>query len=180
MTESKDFEVLYHKFKNQIYNLALQYVQNTEDAQEITQDVFLTVHSKIDTFKNNSKQSTWIYRICINKCLDFLRAKKRKKRFSFLVSLFSESGSEISYDKANFNHPGIQLEQKEALIHLFSMINDLPENQKTALILAKIEHKPQAEIAEIMELSPKAVESLLQRAKNNLQKKISSGEGKRE
>ncbi len=172
-----EFEALYYRHKNQVYNLALQYVQNTDDAQEITQDVFLTIHSKIETFRNESKASTWIYRICINKCLDFIKAKKRKKRFAFLTTLFTADSNQLKYDKTNFNHPGVQLEQKEAVERIFSLINELPDNQKTALILSRIEHKSQAEIADIMNLSVKAIESLLQRAKANLLKKMTPNEG---
>ena len=69
------------------------------------------------------------------------------------------------------------MEDKEALDALFMVINQLPDNQKTALILHKIEQKTQAEVAEIMNLSPKAVESLVQRAKSSLSKNIKLNEG---
>ena len=67
-----------------VFNLALQYVQNTEDAEEITQDVFVKIHFSKDNFKNQSAWRTWIYRITINQSLDFLKAKKisqDKKRY---------------------------------------------------------------------------------------------------
>ncbi len=160
-----------------VFNLALQYVQNYEDAQEITQDVFLTVYQSISTFKEKSKLSTWIYRITINKSLDFIKAKQRKKRFGFLTSYFFENSGDIKHDAPSFNHPGIQLENKESLEIIFHHINQLPVNQKTALILSKIDHKTQAEIAEIMDISTKAVESLIQRAKTNLSKKLKLSEG---
>jgi RNA polymerase sigma-70 factor, ECF subfamily len=167
-----NFEEIYHQNKNLVFNLALQYVQNQEDAQEITQDVFVAVHHAMGDFKGNSSLATWIYRITINKSLDFLKGKQRKKRFSFLSSLFYSDSTEIKYDVATFDHPGVLLENKEAIAEIFKYINALPDAQKTALILAKIEQKPQAEVAEIMELSVKAVEGLLQRAKNNLSKKL--------
>lgn len=157
-----------------VYNLALQYVQNIEDAEEISQDVFLSVYNSLDQFKQNAQISTWLYRITINKCLDFIKAKKRKKRFSFFTSIFQDKSNEIKHDISNFDHPGVLLEHKEALAELFDMINQLPDNQKTVLILNKIEDKKIPEIAEIMQLSNKAVESLLQRAKSNLSKKIES------
>ncbi len=155
-----------------VYNLALNYLQNHEDAQEVTQDVFVAVHQAMTDFKQASKYSTWIYRIAINKSLDFLRAKNRKKRFAFFSSLFHEDSGEVKYESIGFDHPGVQLENKEALENIFRHINLLPENQKTALILSKIEKLPQLEVAEIMNLSAKAVESLLARAKENLYKKL--------
>jgi RNA polymerase sigma-70 factor (ECF subfamily) len=69
------------------------------------------------------------------------------------------------------------LEHKEALGKLFKVINELPNKQKTALILHKIEQKSQAEVAEIMNISLKAAESLIQRAKTNLSKKLDNSEG---
>ena len=83
----------------------------------------------------------------------------------------------MKHNPPEYNHPGILLEHKEGLDNLFKKINELPDNQKTALILHKIEQKSQAEVAEIMNTSPKAVESLIQRAKTNLSKRIDNSEG---
>ncbi len=152
--------------------MALQYTQNYEDAQEITQDVFVSVHLSMGKFKYEAKLSTWIYRITINKSLDFIKSQKRKKRFGVLTSLFFENTNDPKHEISEFNHPGVQLEQKEALQSIFSVLNTLPENQKTALILFKIEKQSLVEIAEIMKLQPKAVESLIFRAKENLAKKL--------
>ena len=174
-----NFEELYHAHKDLVYNLALQYVQNTEDAEEITQDVFLSVHQSIEGFQQNAKLSTWMYRIIINKSLDYIKAKKRKKRLGIFSSLFFEDSGAIKHDIKSFDHPGVILENKESIAAIFDHINDLPENQKTALILNKIEHKSMAEIEEIMELSSKAAESLIQRAKTTLLKKIKGTEGNR-
>ena len=155
----------------------MQYLQNIEDTEEVTQDVFVTVHQQLDSFENKSSITTWIYRIAINKSLDFLKAKKAKKRFGFLTSIFGDNDGELRYDQPNFDHPGVLMEQKEELEILFKHINSLPDTQKTALILHKIEGKSQNEIAEIMETSPKAVESLVQRAKSNLKKRLNYNEG---
>lgn len=170
-------EEIYNTHKNLVFNLALQYVQNQEDAEEITQDVFIAIYKSIHDFNANSKMSTWIYRITINKSLDYIKARKRQKRSGLIVSFFFEGSNEIKHDLPVFNHPGVELEQKEALSQLFQLINELPDNQKTALILSKLEQKPQAEIAEIMNLNIKAVESLIQRAKSGLLKKLNDREG---
>lgn len=169
------FSNLYHSYKRLVYNLALHYTQNVEDSEEISQDVFVAVYEKLDRFRAEAELKTWIYRITINKSLDFIRSKKRQKRFGRVISLFKNDGN--SLDIAQFNHPGIELENKEQLALLFRAVNSLPEKQKTALILLKIEHRTQAETACIMELSEKAVESLFQRAKINLKKKLNENEG---
>ena len=76
-----------------------------------------------------------------------------------------------------FNHPGAQLESKEALSKIYMALDQLNERQKSVIILAKVEGKSQKEIGEIMEMSPKAVESLLQRAKKNLAEILKQNEG---
>lgn len=167
-----NFEEVYKEHSGLVYNLALQYVQNKEDAEEITQDVFVIIHNKLPSFNKNSKLSTWIYRITINRSLDYLKARKRKKRFGFLVSLFHEETAEPRQEVSDFGHPGVLLEHKEELESLFQLINGLSENQKTALILMKVDGRTQNETAEIMKVSAKAVESLVQRAKQNLLNKM--------
>lgn len=169
-----NLEDIYRDHKKMVYNLALQYTQNIEDAEEVAQDVFVSIYNSIDKFQANSKLSTWIYRITINKSLDFIKAKKTKKRFAFITNLFFEDSNEVKHDKANFNHPGVELENKEAVEKIFHEINQLPTNQKTVIILSRIEQKSQAEVAEIMNLSIKAAESLYQRAKQNLSKKLNN------
>lgn len=165
------FELVFYQYQKMVYNLALQYTQNTEDAQEITQDVFVKISQKLDGFKNESSLKTWIYRITINTSLDFLKSKNSKKRSFF--SLFSDTGHENKQQEpVDFNHPGVVLEQKEEVMKIFSFINMLPNDQKTAVILLKIEGNSQQETAEIMNLSQKAVESLFQRAKKNLLQKL--------
>jgi RNA polymerase sigma factor (sigma-70 family) len=158
-----------------VYNLALNYLQNHEDAEETTQDVFVSVHRSIDSFRHDANISTWIYRITINRCLDQIKARKRKKRISFITSLFGNNGTE--FEVPHFDHPGVKLEQKQAIEKIFSYINELPENQKTALLLSKTEQRSQAEIAAIMGISIKATESLIQRAKTALAKKMKQNEG---
>jgi len=147
-------------------------VQDHGAAEDIAQDVFVTVFKSVLSFNEKSSISTWIYRITVNKCLDHLRAKNRQKRQGFFNMLFHSDSGEMAYDQPNFEHPGIQLERKEKAKYLFEAIETLPENQKTVFVLSYMEELPQKDIAEIMNISVKAVESLLQRAKNNLRKKL--------
>jgi RNA polymerase sigma factor (sigma-70 family) len=157
----------------QVFNTAIGLVQDSGAAEDIAQDVFVTVFKSILSFNQKSSLSTWIYRITVNKSLDHLRARNRQKTHGFLGQLFHNDTGEAIHDKPNFEHPGVQLEQKENARYLFEAIETLPDNQKTVFVLAHIEELPQKDIAEIMNLSVKAVESLLQRAKGNLRKKLS-------
>jgi len=171
-----DFNTIYTEHHRRVYNFCLNYLRHEQDAEEATQDVFVKVHQKIDGFKAQSQLSTWIYRIAVNICHDRAKAKARKKRFGFLQSLFHEETGEVRREAETFVHPGVDLEHREAVERIFALIDTLPSNQKTALLLSRIEEKTQKEIAAIMALSEKAVESLLFRAKENLLKKINPRE----
>jgi len=166
-----DFNTLYNQYSTLVYNLALHYLQNVEDAEEITQDVFLQVFQSLAIFRSDSSIKTWIYRITINKSLDFIKHKKSKKRF-FIFG--TKTDSEIEWNQlSNFEHPGIALENKENAAILFQVINlTLTENQKTAFILSKLDGLSNPEIASIMELSVSSVESLIFRAKTSLKDKL--------
>ena len=166
------FKDLVEAHKKRVFNTCISFLQNTEDAEDITQEVFIEVYRSLDKFKQQSNVSTWIYRIAVNKSLDFLRRKKSKKRFAYFSNLFSEETGEVIHEQADFEHPGIQLENKESSKYLFKVIDTLPETQKTAFILFTLEELSQKEIAVVMNISPKAVESLIQRAKAGLRKKL--------
>ena len=146
-------------------------VQDMQIAEDIAQEVFVTVYKNILSFKEQSSLSTWIYRITVNKCLDHMRAKTRQKRSGFLAQLLDKEGNE-AISAPDFVHPGVLAENREKASYLFKAIYSLPENQKTAFVLTHIEDLPQKEVAEIMEMTVKAVESLLQRAKANLRKQL--------
>ena len=164
-----NFAALYQQYKSLVYNATLSYVQNIEDAEEITQDVFIQLHQSMDGFKNQSSLKTCIYRITINKSLDFLKHKKSQKRF-FIFGNRSENEYEI-HNISNFEHPCVLLENQEKFKILFRVINELAENQKTTFILSKIDELSNPEIASIMELTVSSQKSLLFRAKDNLKKK---------
>ncbi|MEC4003484.1 RNA polymerase sigma factor [Flavobacterium sp. SUN052] len=167
-----DFTAIFNQYKLLVYNVALNYSQNTEDAEEITQDVFVKVYQSMETFKSNSSIKTWIYRITINQSLDFIKQKNSKKRF-FMFGKKSENEKEYQ-NFSNFEHPGILLENIEDAKVLFATINTLPENQKTAFILSKVDGLSNQEVAEIMEMSISAIESLIFRAKSSLKEKLSN------
>jgi RNA polymerase sigma-70 factor (ECF subfamily) len=169
--DNKDFENLYNQYSVLVYNLALNYLQNVEDAEEITQDVFIQINNSLSKFEEKSSLKTWIYRITINKCLDFIKHKNSQKRY-FIFGRKSQNEFEIA-NASNFEHPGILLENKEKAKVLFDIINELGENQKTAFLLSKVDGLSNPEIAEIMNLSISSVESLVFRAKNTLKEKIS-------
>ncbi|WP_299107230.1 RNA polymerase sigma factor [uncultured Winogradskyella sp.] len=166
----KAYSKLLDDFQQKVFSTCISFVPNKEDAEDIAQEVFVEVFNSISKFKGDSKLSTWIYRITTNKCLEFIRKKNTKKRFAFLQSI---TGNAIPMDKTNYftemNHPGILLENKELSATLFKAINSLPESQCVVFTLHKIDGKSYQEVAEITKRSLSSVESIMFRAKKNLQ-----------
>ena len=163
------FKSLVENYQDLVYNTALGVVQNSEDAEDVAQEVFIQVFRSIDQFKGDARLSTWIYRITTTKALDHIRSRKRKKRFAFITSLFGPN-DELIHEPVDFQHPGVTLDRKEQAALLFRMIEQLPDNQKVAFTLHKTEELSYQEIADVMQLSVSAVESLLFRARQNLRK----------
>lgn len=150
-----------------VFNTIIGFLQNQEDAEDVVQDVFIKIFESIHQFKGESALSTWIYRVAVTSALEFLRKKKRKKRFGFLRPILGED-NEPTVDVPDFHHPGVQLDNKEKAAILFKSIRQLPENQQIAFILNKVEGLSYQEVANIMQTSLSAIESLLHRAKSNL------------
>jgi len=167
--DQSGFTEVMDQYQDMVYNTAIGIVQNADDADDITQEVFVQVYLSINSFKGESKLSTWLYRITISKALDHEKKKKRKKRFGLVQSLFGNQENEPLHP-VEFNHPGVELEKKERAAELFKALKQLPDKQRIAFTLHKIEGQSYQEIAEIMNTSLYAVESLMGRAKGNLKK----------
>ena len=163
------FKYLVETYQDRVFNTAIGILQNAEDAEDVTQEVFIKVFRSIHHFKGESKLSTWLYRIATTGALDVLRSRKSKKRFGLVQRLFGE-GNEPIHELPDFNHPGVKFDQKENAAKLFKAIGELPENQKVAFALHKLEDLSYQEVSEVMNTSVAAVESLMHRAKQNLRK----------
>jgi RNA polymerase sigma factor (sigma-70 family) len=163
------FRLLVDGYKDRMYNTVLGLVQNLEDAEDLVQDVFIKVFENIQQFKGDASLGTWMYRIAVTQSLDFIRKKKRKKRAGIVLQWLGV-GEKESLDVVEFNHPGVIAENREQAAILFKAIEQLPENQKSAFVLQKVEGLSIQEIAGVLNTSEGAVESLLSRAKANLKK----------
>lgn len=168
--KDRGFNHLVDAYAGRIFNTCINLLRNREDAEDLTQEVFTTIYISIDSFEGNSKLSTWIYAIALNKSKEFLRKKTRKKRFGFHTEIEKEDSHFIPSQVVDFHHPGVALEDKERVNILFNAIDQLAENQRLAYTMHKIEGRSYQEIAEVLELSVPSVESLMFRAKQRLQK----------
>lgn len=173
--KSSGFKFLVDRYQLLVVNTCYGFVHNREDAEDIAQEVFIEVHKSLHKFKKESKLSTWLYRISVNKSLNFIRDNKKNTWFQSLDILFStekNTGKVIELSESINSIPDKIIEHKEIGNYINEAIDCLPKKQKVAFTLHKYEDLRYKEIAEIMELSLSSIESLLFRAKKNLQKKL--------
>lgn len=165
------FKQLVEMHQDKIYSICLGYIRNEEDAEDLAQEVFMKVFRSIKKFNAESALSTWVYRIAVNKSLEQLRRNKTNKRFGFLSSIF---GNENAFEKQlnHFEHPGVKLENKERANILLKHMEKLPEKQRTVFQLHKVDNMSYQEISQVLHTSLSSVESLMFRAKKNLQKSL--------
>jgi RNA polymerase sigma-70 factor (ECF subfamily) len=169
--EEDAFRQLVEDQQNFVLNTCLRFVHVTEIAEDITQEVFIEVYKSINSFRGDSKLSTWIYRIAVTRSLDYLKMMKRKKRFTKLKSIFGDDGESIEIS-SNASIPDGKIENEGRIKILNWAMDSLAENQRVAFTLSKYEEMSYKEIAEIMGTTVSAVESLIHRAKSNLKKKL--------
>lgn len=168
------FRELVTAYTDRVYNTVLGLLQHREDAEDISQEVFVEVYRSVGAFRGDASLTTWIYRIAVQKSLEHIRTCNRKKRSGGLLSLFGREHLIPVAASEPFYHPGVRLEHKERAAILFGAIRNLPVNQRTAFTLHKVEAMSHQEIAEIMKVSVASVESLIFRAKQNLRSQLSA------
>lgn len=170
--EEAAFRELYGVFSKNVYNTALSLLQHQEEAEDITQEVFIEIHRSLKTFTFQSSLQTWIYSITVHTCYAHLKKQRSQKRFAFITSLFGLS-DKLEHDKPHFEHPGVVLENKEHASVLFKALSKLPIPQQTAFTLVKIEGLSYREAAQVMSVTESALESLMSRALKNLRSWLS-------
>jgi RNA polymerase sigma-70 factor (ECF subfamily) len=183
MTESEYIEGLkrgdekfFREFVNQ-YQLSLLrlcngFLHNEEEARDIVQDVFVEVFQSIENFRGDAALITWLYRIAVNKSLNQIKKNKNKKLLTGIESVFSshKRNMENITDESEMIDRNIEKEEQEKVIR--KTIDLLPKNQRIAFIMSKYQDLSYQDISETMNISLSAVESLIHRAKLNLQKKL--------
>lgn len=157
--------VLYDRHIERVFNTALHFLQNENEAEEIAQDVFVEVVRSAKSFRQEAKVSTWLYRITSNKCLDVLRKRKATRSLKMVFSVFNE---QPELQVPDLEHPALLMERSEQTAQIFAALKQLNYRQHQAFVLRYFEDLGQKEIAEIMQVSEKSVEGLLQRAKSEL------------
>ncbi len=164
------FKWLVESYSGVVFNTILNILHDETEAEDAAQEVFIKIYESIGSFRQDAALSTWIYRLAINKALDKTRRRKTRERLHQVIPWWMPGENKTG--KTTFIHPGILLEHKEKAALLFKAIDGLPEKQKIAFTLIKVQGMKYEEVSKIMDQQIKAIESLISRAKQNLQQKL--------
>jgi RNA polymerase sigma-70 factor (ECF subfamily) len=167
--EQEAFDELVRRNAPKVNTLIYRFLGDPGQVEDLTQEVFLRVYRTVERYQPTAKFSTWLYRIAANLSFNVLRAKRRGQPVQLEIA-YSEDGEPFYRDVPDARHapPHDRLDAEELREKIAEAIEQLPENQKVAIILNKYEQKSYEEISAILGCSTMAVKSLLSRARSNL------------
>ena len=157
---------LIDKYKDLAFNLAFKIIRNNEDAEEVAQDAFLKAFQSIDSLKEDTKFSTWVYKIIYNAAISKVRRKQ------YITSSFDDEPSMINIENT-FNAIN-ELDNQDQKKYINLALDKLPENEKAIVTLFYLNELPVNEIGEIMNLSVSNVKVKLHRARKKLHSILSA------
>lgn len=160
------FAELVRSHKAQVIATCYRFLLDKQDAEDLAQEVFIEVFENVNRFRGDAKLSTWIYRIAVTRCLDELKKRSRKKRFGSVTAFLGWKDVEELYPAGT--QPDHLLEHHEQQALLQKAMQALPENQRVAFTLSKVDGYDNHRIADIMQTTVMSVESLISRAKRAL------------
>jgi len=165
------FEELVERYQTRLLHLLEHLIHRKEQAEDLVQEVFLRVYRARKTYSVQAKFSTWLFTIANNVANNALRKLSRRKEVNIVGSSSGESAAKPMDEMAlaaSGLMPARQLASAEMSEVVRLAVQSLSERQRTALLLSRFEHMSYAEIADVMELTPQAIKSLLSRARGNL------------
>ena len=167
--DAEAMEEIVKRFSNKVYNLAFHLTRDASAAEEIMQEVFLTVISKIHTLTNEAYFATWLYRVTSNAAYGFLR---KEKKFSDQTSVDDmDNDMSVTYDWSTL--PDDVLLSEESRTVLRDSIDMLPETMRTVVIMKDVEGLKNEDIAQTLGLTVPAVKSRLHRGRTILRETLS-------
>jgi RNA polymerase sigma-70 factor (ECF subfamily) len=158
------FEEIYRQHAGRLFNLAVRMAGSTDAAEDLLQEVFLTAHRKIGSFRGDSSLGTWLYRLAVNQCLDHLRGREAK------MGRVTES---LDAEGAVQPVAAIPLSQV-ARIDLERAIAKLPPGCRAAFLLHDVEGMEHREVAEILQVSEGTSKSQVHKARMKLRAMLTS------
>ena len=166
------FEILVRRHQTSILNFIYRYIGDKTMARDLAQEVFIRVWQAANRYERKAKFTTWIYSITANLCLNELKSIKGKKLVQIEAEEKERQNTNFEAHSDASQSPEDLLLAEERSRQVSEALQCLPENQRMALILKRHDNLSYGEIAKIMECSLSAVESLLVRAKKNIQEKL--------
>lgn len=165
------FEELLSRYTNKVFSLASRLTRNPEDAEEVLQDVFVTVHRKIAGFEGKSSFSSWLYRVTVNAAFMKLRKRKQDQTVPLeeLVQQINVVPTLKSPESAYVDSLSIRNEMLEALE---AAIRKLPDDYRPVFILRDVDGLTSREVSRILDLSVPAVKSRLHRSRLMLRRRL--------
>ena len=163
-------------YQKKIYGLSFNLTRNQMDAQDVTQEVLLTLFRKINMFQGKSAFSSWVYRISINASYMKLRSKKKEPNVSIdeLMPTFNGAGFQQEKIQDWSENTESLIFTKETRDVINKAVNLLPEKEKVVFLLRDVEGLSSEKTGEILDLTVSAVKSRLHRARLFLRKKLSN------
>ncbi|MCX8014995.1 MAG: RNA polymerase sigma factor [candidate division WOR-3 bacterium] len=154
------FDELVKRYQTRIYQLAFRMVGNSEDAWELAQDTFIRAYNAVFKFKKKSSFYTWLYRICVNLCLSFIKKKQKQKSTISFETLQDEKGMlEMMSQQNTMQTPTTQIRQQKLLEAITNAINQLPMQQRLVFMMRQYDDMKNEEIAEVLKISPGGVKA---------------------
>jgi len=173
--DKEKFRILVEQYKQMVFRTCMGFLHNKDDADDLTQDVFIQTYQSLPRFKGDSVFSTWLYRIAVNASLNKIRKSPMKTMLQRFESITGSKSEKEAYPIVRDEEdPENILIKQEHIDWVQRALDSLTENQRTAIVLSKYDDLSQKEIADIMNTSEGAIEALLQRAKKNLREKLSA------
>ncbi len=166
------FETLILTYEKMVYNIAFRMLQHSEDARDISQEVFLKAYRSLENFDGKSKFSTWLYRIAVNTCIDEIRKQKGKLTYSLEEELESAEGSYQKQFADAGQTPEDSLLHQEMQKEVVDALNTLSEEHKTVVVLRDIQGFSYEEIAKMTNTTLGTVKSRIARARSQLKNTI--------
>lgn len=167
------FSLIIERYQERVFRLTMGFLHKKEEAEDVTQEIFIKTYQSLHKYRGEAAFSTWLYRIAVTTSLTYI---DRKKHRSFIINMGDKL--HLLKHQSNLESGSDQIENNELNFAIKQAIDSLSPKQRTAFILQKYDEFSQKEIAEIMHTTEGAVEQHLQRAKLNLQKKLSHLVGK--
>lgn len=168
------FNELVNRYSSMIYNLGYKYTRNESYADDVLQEVLLTLFQKLKTFRGESKFSTWVYGITKNTSFMYLKKQmKHMKNLSLTKDSYTEGGDLTDMITQDWRFiPDTVLMEEEKRYKIDQAMSSIPEIYSTVLRLSDLEGRTNVEIGEILGISLPAVKSRIRRARMQLRKSL--------